>query len=198
MTIFIDMDDTIVATKYYFLLLALKLFKKDLIPEKIEPYLENDKKLDKEGFSDYIFEALKDKSRQKAHFIKMNIFNDIDFWINTPPLAEARDVLRILNKEHKIYITTAGIGITTAALEWKVNAIKKYFDFLNPKFQLIYIWDRSLLKGDLLIEDLPFQIKNFDGKTILINYEYNKNANPDFRANNWKEILEIVRHIETN
>lgn len=124
-----------------------------------------------------------------------------EFWDTVKPKDNAVELVKMLNDKYEIYVATASHYKT---IESKVDrCLFKYFDFLNWN-QVITIHNKSMLRGDVLIDDNYDNIKSFVESSdnafgILVTAEYNKNeelSNRMFRANTWGEIVRLVNMID--
>ena len=123
-----------------------------------------------------------------------SLLEDEDFWNGVEPNYQAIYYIHKLIKEgHKVYVCTAS-KYTTLKAKFD-NCLFKYFDYLTYK-DIITCHDKSLIQCDVIIDDYWENIKNSKAITILKNAPYNKNADPHFEVNDWKEIYEIIQNLE--
>jgi len=80
-----------------------------------------------------------------------------------------------------------------------------HFPYINPR-QMIYAYQKELVRGDFFIDDSPKNLKNWkaawpDGVAITIDYPYNQTADVSLRARSYKNMDEawamIQRYLES-
>ena len=80
------------------------------------------------------------------------------------------------------------------------KAFFPYFTYLDWK-DIIMINDKSLLKGDVIIDDNPDKIKHFDGLRLLRDAPYNQNTpenDYNFRVHNYEEVYFFIKIKDKN
>ena len=187
MRFIIDLDNTICRTnEYFFYNCKIRFGRHDLI-------------YDKEALKDYHlthwFTNNKLASEIEAMAMKEQIFNDQYYWESIPPMEGAIEILTELSKKHEVFIATDAITIKNEAV---MTGKKRWLVRFLPSFntsQLIFIQNKNLLKGDVIIEDIVEQVKFFTGKVILFDYCYNRFYVPDYRVTTWKEVDSIIKEI---
>lgn len=178
MTIITDMDDVLVN------LLAAWVRKLN------ERYGTNVKHKDVKQWDMHIaFPTLTDKQL-------FGILNEEEFWDEVSPFYDAVAYLKMLIDEgHKVVVATASHYRTIRPKLEK--ALFPYFTYLGWK-DIIMISDKHLLKGDVMIDDNPDNLKDFEGIKILQNAPYNQNASIkeyDFRVSNFEEAYQIIQEL---
>lgn len=176
MTILVDMDDTLVG----------------LLPAWVN-YLNNKHELNVK------LENITEWNMRKAFpsLTDSEIYGPLeteDFWDSVVPLPYARTYLQKLVEEgHKIKVCTASHHNTVAP---KLNkALFPYFNFIGYK-DVIICSDKHLIKGDMIIDDGPHNLKNFNGLRFLIDAPHNQDADIndyDYRVLDIKEVYEILQ-----
>lgn len=102
------------------------------------------------------------------------------------------DYIRSLG--HRVIFATSGVH-TTAKYKWLerngFNPGKNAEDY-------VVIYDKTLLRGDVLIDDRESNVWNFTsagGKAILFNQPWNQNIEWKKRAYNWEDVIRILEEI---
>ena len=183
MKIICDLDNTICRTNEYFLYNCKIRFGKNS--------LEYTEDLPSYHLTEWF---VKNKFATKAEAIAMKeiIFNDENYWATIPPMDDAIEKIFNLNLKHKIFIASDAITTNNnACMTGKKMWMKRFLPFIELS-QLIFIQNKSMLVGNLLIEDVVEQIINFKGRTMLFDYFYNRTCLPSWRVNTWKEAEEII------
>lgn len=128
------------------------------------------------------------------------------FWRTVTPKQDADKYLRWLNCETKLYLCTdSNLGTIKSKMEYVID---RYFSFLNWR-QVIITPDKSLINGDILIDDKPDNLIDGAYKKILMTAPHNKDYatlhHGMCRVNNWAEaykairkIIELLQHGGTN
>jgi len=177
------MDNTICRTnEYFFNNCKIRFGRHDLV-------------YDRENLVDYHitkwFVDNKISSEVEAIAMKEIIFSDPEYWASIPPYPNAIKVLEEINKKHQIFLASDALTVNNeACMIGKKRWLKRYTPFLNYS-QLIYINNKSLLKADMIIEDVVHQVEKFEGIIILFDFCYNRDFKPTFRVHNWTEVENI-------
>lgn len=117
------------------------------------------------------------------------------FWDTITVYREAIDTIESLVKNgHTIYLATA--SHFTPILGYKITKMLSYFDTnLVGERNVIVGKDKSMIMGDLLVDDFSTNLDKFKGMTICFSQPWNKTYDKTKRTNNWKEIKSIINHI---
>lgn len=122
---------------------------------------------------------------------------DIELWKRVQPAGGAYKYLKQLKDDgHQVYIATASYP-HSFYLKVK-HCLLKHFDFLTQK-DIICIHDKSLLRGDILFDDYPENLRNFKGIKVLKNTYYNTKCDDccvDFRVDEWEEFYSLVNQLK--
>jgi 5'(3')-deoxyribonucleotidase len=112
------------------------------------------------------------------------------FFLNLKVMDGAVDIVRELNKKYNVYVASA-------AMEFP-NSLKEKHDWLNLHFPFIH-WknmilcgDKSILKGDILIDDHLKNLSVFDGQTLLFDSMHNQKTIGHQRVKSWSEVADIL------
>lgn len=112
-----------------------------------------------------------------------------DFFAVLRVMPHAQRVLERLQSRYEIYIATAAMEVPSsfnAKFEW----LKKYFPFI-PSSHIVFCGNKSILRGDFLIDDNPRQLRLFRGEGILFSSPANANVTGFRRVHDWLEIEEL-------
>jgi 5'(3')-deoxyribonucleotidase len=112
-----------------------------------------------------------------------------DFFAVLRVMPHAQRVLERLQSRYEIYIATAAMEVPSsfnAKFEW----LKKYFPFI-PASHIVFCGNKSILRGDYLIDDNPRQLRLFRGEGVLFSSPANANVTGFRRVHNWLEIEEL-------
>jgi len=111
------------------------------------------------------------------------------FFADLPLIANSREIIKELNDKHEVYIASA-------AMEFKYSLGEKY-DWLDEHFPFIH-WkrrilcgDKSVLKGDVLIDDHDFNLSVFSGRAIMFSATHNMLDTQYERLDNWLDARKL-------
>ncbi|WP_350287927.1 5'(3')-deoxyribonucleotidase [uncultured Croceitalea sp.] len=116
----------------------------------------------------------------KAHAWQVGYFRDLKV------IPDSQEVLSKLVERHEVYIASAAMQFPNSLLE-KSDWLDEFFPFI-PWQNRILCGDKHILKGDVLIDDRSYNLKNFDGRTILFTSPHNTKTNGFERADSWSDI----------
>lgn len=120
------------------------------------------------------------------------------FWKTVKPKPFAAKYLKkLINKGHEVYIVTA-TSYKNIAPKYEL-IIKKYFPFIDWE-HVIIANNKQLINGDVLVDDGPHNLENGNYIKILFTAPHNKNYDETkhnmFRANNWKDVYNIIKQVD--
>lgn len=140
--------------------------------------------LKKEKITDWdISKFVKPEAKQKIY----QYISEPQVFSVAQPIEGALESINILkSKGHRIIYITAN-----SPLGIKEQWLKGY-GFLDKMEDFYLAYDKSLILCDYLIDDRYENVQTAHGKGILVNRPWNKKHDWKLRANNWKEILDIL------
>jgi 5'(3')-deoxyribonucleotidase len=112
-----------------------------------------------------------------------------DFFAVLRVMPHAQRVLERLQSHYEIYIATAAMEVPSS-FNAKFDWLKKYFAFI-PASHIVFCGNKSILRGDYLIDDNPRQLRLFRGEGILFSSPANANVTGFRRVHDWLEIEEL-------
>lgn len=94
-----------------------------------------------------------------------------------------------------IFVTSSPEGTGDAKYTW----LKRNKFLPDGRYSPDYIeaHDKSLVRGDILIDDRLENVKSFPGETILWDAPYNRSEVHGFRAHNWADVVADVGSLIT-
>lgn len=107
-----------------------------------------------------------------------DVLNTHQFFETMPVMYGATDAIRhLVEAKHEVYLVTARYG--NYAHQETIAWVKKYFPFLDAEKQLIFAYDKHLLRADVLIDDKPQTLSNYklyhpESEVLGIKYAYNE------------------------
>ena len=89
------------------------------------------------------------------------------------------------------------VFVTSGIHEGKAKWLDRY-GFLLSRLDyqyapdLVFAHDKSLIKGDIMIDDNVKNLHTFQGKSILFGQPWNDDNNGYFRAYNWPDVIQYL------
>lgn len=118
--------------------------------------------------------------------------NTKGFFINTPVMKDAVEVVKLLNEKYEVFIVSAAMEFP-GSLPEKYDWLKKHFAFITWQ-QIVFCGSKTVIQGDIMIDDHYKNLDNFTGQSILFTQPHN-DGHPDkghTRVQNWIEIKKIL------
>ncbi len=111
-----------------------------------------------------------------------------DFFADLPLVPDCQEVMRDLAQRFEIFIATQAMSVPNS-FGPKYRWLQRHFPFLPPS-HYVFCGDKSILKADYLIDDLPRNLLRFEGKGVLYSAPHNLAASwPEFtRVDNWQDV----------
>jgi 5'(3')-deoxyribonucleotidase len=126
-----------------------------------------------------------------------------DFFSVLDVMPESQRVLERLQSRYDLFIATAAMEVPSSFTP-KFNWLARHFPFI-PTSHIVFCGDKSILRGDYLIDDNPRQLKRFMGRDpeeksqhtregdspregILFTSPANANVTGFRRVNNWLDV----------
>ncbi len=170
MTIFVDMDE-VIADSYQ---AHIDIYN--------EEYEGNFTKMDCQGKEFWQCVPEQHQQRVKDHAWQVGYFRDLKV------IEHSQDVLKELCKLHHVYIASAAMQFPNSLRE-KSDWLDDFFPFI-PWQNRILCGDKHILKGDVLIDDRSYNLRHFEGRSLLFTSPHNTETNDFERVDSWLEIGE--------
>ncbi|PWL37687.1 5'(3')-deoxyribonucleotidase [Flagellimonas aquimarina] len=170
MTLFVDMDEVLADTYGAHIELYNKEFNAQLTMEECR--------------GKEVWQCVPETHQKsvRKHAWQIGFFRDLKV------IPDSQEVLKALSKEHNVYIASAAMQFPNS-LQEKSEWLDKFFPFI-PWQKRILCGDKHILKGDVLIDDRSYNLKSFNGRTIMFTSPHNVNTEGFDRAHTWKEIAD--------
>jgi 5'-nucleotidase len=133
--------------------------------------------------------------------IRERIFTTPKFWENLEPMPDFERIMKLACDKYKgdageVYILTAAWPTYEDCWTEKVRWVKKVIPFFDPH-KIIFSWNKSIIKGDILIDDSPKYLETFNGDSVAYDWPYNRHLKIgqeiEYRVRNWEEIGRYLR-----
>jgi 5'(3')-deoxyribonucleotidase len=111
-----------------------------------------------------------------------------DFFEDLALMPGAQAVLEQLSTRFEIYIATQAMAVPNS-LGSKYRWLQRHFPFISPR-QYIFCGDKSILRADYLIDDLPKNLLRFEGQGLLYTAPHNLTATGFLRVDNWQQVAD--------
>ncbi|MDC6267257.1 5' nucleotidase, NT5C type [Lysinibacillus fusiformis] len=111
-----------------------------------------------------------------------------DLYRNLKPIEGSQDGVRMLQEKYDVYIVTVSTTHKDSLIA-KIEWLEEYFPFIK-KEKIVLLGDKSIVRGDIIIDDSIKNLERFDGRKILFNSCHNQGNVQFERVNGWSEILD--------
>lgn len=121
-----------------------------------------------------------------------SIVNGKDFFRTAPLMAGSVEGLKYLNDKYTVYIVSSATEFPNSLIE-KQQWLNEHFPFISWR-QMIFCGSKRPITGDIMIDDHPFNLNNFEGKKIIFTQPHNFFVENEeyMRVNNWTEITKLL------
>lgn len=120
---------------------------------------------------------------------------DPGFFTDLEVIPDAIEVTtRLQAKGHKIYFVTATPYNSPTGGYDKYNWVEKYFPHIG-KERVMQTHHKHMIKGDILFDDGPKNLQDFQGIKIAMDFPYNRNVAVNYRVKSWLEFEKIIDQI---
>ncbi len=109
-----------------------------------------------------------------------------DFFEDLPLMPDAAEVLRKLSSRFEVFIATQAMSVPNS-FGPKYRWLQRHFPFLPPS-HYVFCGDKSILRADFLIDDMPRNLLRFSGTGILYSAPHNLASEGFVRVANWQEV----------
>jgi 5'-nucleotidase len=109
-----------------------------------------------------------------------------DFFEDLPLIPDAQDVLKALTARFEIFIATQAMTVPNS-LGPKYRWLQRHFPFIPPT-NYVFCGNKSILRADYLIDDLPRNLQRFEGRGLLYTAPHNRNATGYTRVDDWQQV----------
>jgi 5'-nucleotidase len=109
-----------------------------------------------------------------------------DFFEDLPLIPDAQDVLKALTARFEIFIATQAMTVPNS-LGPKYRWLQRHFPFIPPT-NYVFCGNKSILRADYLIDDLPRNLQRFEGHGLLYTAPHNRNATGFTRVDDWQQV----------
>ena len=116
-----------------------------------------------------------------------------DFFEDLALMPGAQQVLKGLSARFEVFIATQAMSVPNS-LGPKYRWLQRHFSFIPPT-HYVFCGDKSILRADYLIDDLPRNLERFQGQGILFTAPHNLTATGFVRVKDWQQVAEYFHAI---
>ena len=116
-----------------------------------------------------------------------------DFFEDLAVIPDSQAVLKELSDRFEIFIATQAMTVPNS-LGPKYRWLQLHFSFIPPT-HYVFCGNKSILRADYLIDDLPRNLTRFEGQGILYSAPHNLTATGFVRVENWQEVAQYFSSI---
>jgi len=117
-----------------------------------------------------------------------------DFFEDLPLMPDSQQVLKDLSARFEIYIATQAMAVPNS-LGPKYRWLQRHFSFIPPT-HYVFCVNKSILRADYLIDDLPRNLQRFEGQGLLYSAPHNLTATGFIRVDNWQDVADYFAAIK--
>jgi 5'-nucleotidase len=134
--------------------------------------------------------------RAKQDSVLLSYLNDPTLYQDVKPIHGAiAGVQQLRAMGHRVvFVTSCVKGMIDGKWDW----LQKYGFLPEGKFQasdLIVIHDKTLVRADVLVDDLPKNVEAWGGRGVLFQQPWNLDSRHMPRASGWSEVIQILQII---
>jgi 5'(3')-deoxyribonucleotidase len=139
------------------------------------------------GLWDY---APEDRRRQLRDFLDAE-----DFFEDLPLMPDAQKVLEQLSSRFEVFIATQAMSVPNS-LGPKYRWLQRHFSFIPPT-HYVFCGTKSILRADYLIDDMPRNLKTFQGQGLLYTAPHNRTATEFPRLDHWLAVASYFAEVSS-
>ncbi len=146
------------------------------------------------------FNSINNSSYTEEYFEKVNFYEFLKvgnypqlkpyleekgFFRDFEVMPGAQSAIEALSKKYEIYIVSAAMEFPNSLLE-KYEWMQEHFPAISWR-NIVLCGDKSLIKGEIMIDDHEKNLVTFSGQKILFTAMHNHHIEGYTRLNNWGE-----------
>lgn len=117
-----------------------------------------------------------------------------DFFEDLPLIPGAQEVLNDLSARFEIFIATQAMTVPNS-LGPKYRWLQRHFASIPPT-HYVFCGNKSILRADFLIDDLPRNLDRFEGQGLLYTAPHNMIATAYTRVDNWEAVAAYFAGVQ--
>ena len=116
-----------------------------------------------------------------------------DFFEDLALMPGAQEVLKDLCTRFEVFVATQAMTVPNS-MGSKYRWLQRYFSFIPPT-HYVFCGNKSILRADYLIDDLPRNLQRFEGTGVLYTAPHNLMATGYARVNDWQDVAEYFAKV---
>jgi 5'-nucleotidase len=116
-----------------------------------------------------------------------------DFFEDLALMPGAQEVLKDLCTRFEVFIATQAMTVPNS-MGSKYRWLQRYFSFIPPT-HYVFCGNKSILRADYLIDDLPRNLQRFEGTGVLYTAPHNLMATGYACVNDWQDVAEYFAKV---
>ena len=169
----VDMDEVIADSLSHHLLVYNRATGESLSPDTIRR------------------EGLKAAMSEEQRRVFEALAHQEGFFADLGVIKNSQRALKLLSEEFDIFIVTAAMEVPLSFQD-KFRWLQRHFPFI-PANRIVFCGDKEIVNADYLIDDRSRHFARFRGTGILFTAPHNAREQARLRANDWEEVLAILR-----
>ena len=143
----------------------------------------------------YTLEELKEKSfhelfdEHEYQSISQRVYEP-GFFRDIPVMEGAQDIVADLMARYEIFIATAAQEFPNSLRE-KWDWLQEYFPAISWR-NYVFMGDKSILNTAYLIDDMPRNLRTFQGKGLLFDALHNRDDTEFKRVKSWQDVAKVL------
>ena len=117
-----------------------------------------------------------------------------DFFEDLALMPDAQAGLKALSSRFEVFIATQAMTVPNS-LGPMYRWLQRHFPFIPPT-HYVFCGNKSILRADYLIDDLPRNLQRFEGTGLLYTAPHNLATTGFTRVNNWEEVAEYFAGVQ--
>lgn len=109
-----------------------------------------------------------------------------DFFRTMQVQPDCHRVMERLNRHYEVFIVSSAMEFPNS-LQEKFDWLREHFAFLHWS-QFVFCGRKSIVHGDYMIDDLPHNLRGFNGEKLLFSAPHNLQHDEFTRMADWNEV----------
>lgn len=116
-----------------------------------------------------------------------------DFFEDLPLIPGVQEVLKDLSTRFEIFVASQAMVVPNS-LGPKYRWLQRHFPFIPPT-HYVFCGNKSILRANYLIDDLPRNLLCFEGEGLLFTAPRNLGATGFTRVDNWQQVADYFAAV---
>src|SRR5436190_5067841 len=105
------------------------------------------------------------------------------FFKDLPVIEDSKEIIEALNNKYEIFVVSAAMEFKHSLYD-KFEWLDEHFPFIHWK-RRVFCGDKTIAKGDVLIDDHEFNLSSFAGRPIVFTAPHNVHYTQYERMDKW-------------